>query len=73
MADDPAVWLREYLDRYNLSALPISHDHALAVLRLPPKHNDPFDRMLIAQALCEGMTLASADQSVRQYDVPLLP
>jgi PIN domain nuclease of toxin-antitoxin system len=72
VADDPAIWLRDYLDRYNLAPLPITHDHALAVFRLPPKHNDPFDRILIAQAICEGMTLASADGAIRQYDVAFL-
>ena len=73
LPDDPAEWLRTYLTRYGLLPLAIEHDHALAVRNLPPKHKDPFDRILIAQAVCEGMTLASADQAVRQYDVRVLP
>ena len=73
LPDDPAQWLETYLTRYGLLPLAIGHEHALAVRDLPSKHKDPFDRILIAQAVCEGMTLASADQAVRQYDVPVLP
>ena len=52
--------------------LPITWEHARAVQDLPPHHADPFDRLLIAQALCEGLTLVSVDRMVRGYDVPLL-
>ena len=40
---------------------------------LPPLHRDPFDRMLIAQALQHGMKLVTVDDAVRAYPVPLLP
>jgi PIN domain nuclease of toxin-antitoxin system len=46
--------------------------HAERVGELPLHHRDPFDRLLIAQALCEGMTIISADRSISEYDVPLL-
>lgn len=46
--------------------------HAERVGELPLHHRDPFDRLLIAQALCEAMTIISADRSLAQYDVPLL-
>ncbi len=72
VADDPIGWFRKYVDHYGLEALPITHEHALAVFSLPPKHNDPFDRVLIAQAVCEGMILASADEAIRQYEVTVL-
>lgn len=52
--------------------LPITWAHAQAVRDLPPHHADPFDRLLIAQAICEGLTLVSVDRMVRGYDVPLL-
>jgi PIN domain nuclease of toxin-antitoxin system len=52
--------------------LPITAAHALAAGRLPLIHRDPFDRVLVAQARCEGLTLASRDPRVRRYDVPLL-
>ncbi len=53
-------------------SLPITWTHAEAASALPPYHADPFDRMLIAQAGCEGMTLASADSAFRAYEVDLL-
>lgn len=47
--------------------LAISGVHALAVAQLPPLHRDPFDRMLVAQALAEGMALITADAALPAY------
>lgn len=52
--------------------LPITSEHAIVAGRLPLLHRDPFDRMLVAQAQCEGLTLASRDLRVLQYQVDLL-
>lgn len=52
--------------------LPISWTHAEAATALPFHHNDPFDRMLIAQARCEGLSLASSDAKLAAYDVDLV-
>jgi len=52
--------------------LPITVPHALAVRSLPGIHRDPFDRMLVAQASCEGLTLVTEDAAVRRYPVALL-
>ena len=52
--------------------LPITTDHALAAGDLPRHHYDPFDRMLVAQALAEGLTVISSDSQFRLYDVGLL-
>lgn len=52
--------------------LPIRHDHAVTAGRLPLIHRDPFDRMLVAQAQCEGLTLVTADPWCQKYEVPLL-
>ncbi len=52
--------------------LAITFEHAREAGRLPLLHADPFDRMLVAQARLEGMTLASGDESIRCYDVPVL-
>lgn len=52
--------------------LPISWAHAGAAAGLPPHHADPFDRMLIAQARCEGLRLASSDAWMRAYDVEVI-
>lgn len=52
--------------------LAISFEHAQAAGRLPLIHRDPFDRMLVAQALCEGLTLVTRDRWCVEYDVPVL-
>ncbi len=52
--------------------LPIGFGHAGRVSDLPPHHQDPFDRMLIAQAQSEGLTLVSHDRRLAPYDVPIL-
>ena len=51
--------------------LPISSEHAAAVGRLPDIHKDPFDRMLIAQAMVEGFVLLTADAKVGEYPGPV--
>ena len=52
--------------------LPISGEHAIQAGRLPWHHRDPFDRMLVAQAAVEGMTLATGDPDVLRYGVDAL-
>jgi PIN domain nuclease of toxin-antitoxin system len=49
--------------------LPISWTHAITAAALPPHHADPFDRMLVAQAQCEGLALASSDAKLSAYEV----
>jgi PIN domain nuclease of toxin-antitoxin system len=69
---DLRFWLPGELEASGFVVLPISLDHALAVETLPLHHRDPFDRLLIAQARVEDMTLVTADQWFSQYDVRLL-
>lgn len=52
--------------------LPITSTHALLAGRLPPHHRDPFDRMLVAQATIEELTLATRDPEVLKYEVDTL-
>jgi PIN domain nuclease of toxin-antitoxin system len=52
--------------------LPVEKEHCQRVVSLPFLHGDPFDRMLIAQALCESMTLVTADGNIKHYPVPIL-
>lgn len=52
--------------------LPITWAHARAVQGLPPHHADPFDRLLIAQAQCEGLTLVSRDAKFTAYGIDLI-
>ena len=51
--------------------LPIRSEHAVAIDALPPIHNDPFDRLLIAQAMVEGITLLTNDATMAQYQGPV--
>lgn len=53
--------------------LPIGFDHAIAAGRLPLIHRDPLDRMLVAQAQCENLTLVTADRRCQEYEVAVLP
>ena len=53
--------------------LPISIAHGTAAGRLPHHHEDPFDRVLIAQALVEGLTIMTRDKRFADYGVPVLP
>lgn len=57
----------------SFTELPLTSAHAAVLAHLPPHHRDPFDRMLIAQALVEGLVLVTVDESVRRYDVPVFP
>ena len=58
--------------RMGFDTLPILPAHAIAAGGLPRHHDDPFDRMLIAQARIEALTLASQDRVTARYDVPIL-
>lgn len=64
--------LAEEIRNSGFRELPITFRHAVATSRLPLIHRDPFDRMLVAQAQCEAMTLASPDPQIQRYDVALL-
>ena len=63
--------LRDGLIESGYRELAIRSEHALAVGRLPPIHNDPFDRILIAQAQVENITLLSTDNKVTRYTGPI--
>lgn len=52
--------------------LPITFAHARRAAQLPPHHRDPFDRMLVAQAQAEDLTLVTRDRRISSYDVTLL-
>ncbi|MDQ2788651.1 MAG: type II toxin-antitoxin system VapC family toxin [Actinomycetota bacterium] len=55
-----------------MTELPVTVRHGLAVGQLPMHHRDPFDRFLIAQAQCEGLTIITADRAFAAYDVPIM-
>jgi PIN domain nuclease of toxin-antitoxin system len=64
--------LPERIRDSGLVELPITIGHSIAAGRLPRLHNDPFDRMLIAQALSEDLTMVTRDAAIQRYKVPVL-
>jgi PIN domain nuclease of toxin-antitoxin system len=69
---EPAEFVRSRLAASETVALAVQHYHALQVVHLPPHHRDPFDRLLIAQAQVEALTIMTADPSFRRYDVEVI-
>ena len=60
------------LQSKRLEALPVTIAHGLAVGSLPRVHSDPFDRLLVAQAQLESLTLVTRDERLAKYGVPIL-
>ena len=60
------------LIKHRFTPLPITIPHVLAVGTLPFHHNDPFDRILVAQAKVEGLTLVTRDKDMKKYGVPFV-
>jgi len=67
--EPPEICLPRELERSAFAQLPVSLAHALAVRALPVHHRDPFDRLLIAQAQLEQLSLVTADPIIARYDV----
>jgi PIN domain nuclease of toxin-antitoxin system len=67
-----ASYVPDRLQKTQLSVLPIQLSHALAVSGLPQHHNDPFDRLLIAQASVERVPVITADRKFSNYDIDIV-
>lgn len=67
---DARVLRRGLVDNF-YQELPITSEHAVAIDGLPPIHKDPFDRLLVAQATVEGITLLTNDATVARYPGPV--
>lgn len=63
---------REVLDSQAFDELPLTVDHAHRLAELPPLHRDPFDRMLVAQAIAERLTIVTRDPDIARYPVRTL-
>jgi PIN domain nuclease of toxin-antitoxin system len=68
----PEQYVPSRMDASDTIALPVSTAHALRVASLPPHHRDPFDRVLVAQAQLERLTLVSADRQLAPYDIEVV-
>ena len=60
------------LHEMQCESLPVSLDHAVEAALLPLHHRDPFDRMIVAQARLEGLTLVTCDRALSRYEVEIL-
>ena len=67
---EPRLLRRGLLDN-GYAELPVTSQHAVSIDGLPPLHKDPFDRLLLAQATSEGITLLTADAQVARYPGPV--
>jgi PIN domain nuclease of toxin-antitoxin system len=68
----PEVYIPEQRARHGIADLPIEEASVARLAQLPPLHRDPFDRILVCQALEHGRTLVTVDPLVRGYAVPVL-
>jgi PIN domain nuclease of toxin-antitoxin system len=65
-------YVAERLRLHHFAALPIELSHALEVYHLPPIHQDPFDRLLVAQARLEKLPILTADPAINLYEVEVI-
>jgi PIN domain nuclease of toxin-antitoxin system len=70
---DPPDDLETQIEQRRFTLLPIHLRHTEAIAFMPNHHRDPFDRMLIAQAQVDGLTIVTSDRKLREYPVSLLP
>ncbi len=68
----PATYLPDRIERSGFRELPITSKHTYGVFDLPTHHRDPFDRLLIAQAQIESLTVVTTDRIFRKYSVKQL-
>jgi PIN domain nuclease of toxin-antitoxin system len=72
LPEPPEKYIPSRMAAFSIIGLPVEHIHALKVFSLPPHHRDPFDRILIAQAQAESLTILTADRVFAAYDVPTI-
>lgn len=69
LPEPPAEYVPDRMRRLNVMGLAVSHAHSLHTSTLPAHHRDPFDRLLVAQAQLESLTIVTADRALSAYDV----
>jgi PIN domain nuclease of toxin-antitoxin system len=65
----PRIWLKEQINIWKLEELDLKKEHILTVSEIPLAHRDPFDRLLVAQAICEDLIIISPDKIFKSYPV----
>ncbi len=72
LPEPPDAYVPSRMQRTGVAGLAVEHTHTLQVANLPPHHRDPFDRLLVAQAQVERLTILTADPLFDAYDVPVI-
>jgi PIN domain nuclease of toxin-antitoxin system len=72
LPEHPATYLPKQRDSHQISSLALDESSVIQLAKLPTLHRDPFDRMLICQALQNGLTIATVDRAVRAYSVSVI-
>ncbi len=72
LPEDPRLYVPEQRERHGIQSLSLDEASSLQVSSLPDIHDDPFDRMLISQALMHGLTIVSPDEAIKKYPVRIL-
>jgi PIN domain nuclease of toxin-antitoxin system len=72
LPEPPGRYVPKRLAEQGIRSLPISQDHSLRVYDLPAHHSDPFDRMIIVQALVEKMTVLTSDRAFEKYPIDVV-
>ena len=72
LPEDPTNYISNRLRLHGFQSLAVQIHHAVQVYKLPMRHADPFDRLLIAQSQVEAMPLLSVDEEIRRYDVEVV-
>lgn len=72
LGEPPDTCVPRELDRNGFRPLRVTVAHALALTRLPPHHQDPFDRLLVAQSILDGLSLMTADSALAEYGVAIV-
>lgn len=69
LPQNPAVWIPSRRELNGITSLPIAEESTLHLMKLQLLHKDPFDRILVCQAIAEGLTILTPDPLIRQYPV----
>jgi len=72
LPEHPETYLPKQRDLHQIASLALDESSVVQLTKLPPLHRDPFDRMLICQALQNGLTIATVDSAVRAYPVSVM-
>jgi PIN domain nuclease of toxin-antitoxin system len=72
LPEHPETYLPKQRDLHQIASLALDEGSVIQLAKLPPLHRDPFDRMLICQALQNGLTIATVDTAVRAYSISVM-